>query len=834
MNKTFVKTLSAALAVSMVLSVAACQKKNNSSGREKSRSGHKIDAGAPWFDANDIQVEAFYDKSRKLEYISQRLAGADDKYLVLYSSGYYEMPNDNNINWETFDYNQYMISSLSVLDRETHETVNTVDLSGDIPKNGYIDNIIYANGVATVMISVYDEKFYEMKSLEIEVDPETGKVLSSNDVEREVENGGSVEKSFTFGDYTIATAMAWDEDDNGYYLLYVTDSEGNKETLEIQDPKFNIWDIPVLLPLDATTILIPASTDEEMVYYTLDLNTLAVTEADMKEYEWLNIESISSSTIGDDGMVYYSSNTGINRLDMKKKSTEEVFNYSWCSVRRSDLCDFVIADYSDDKILLCGETYNRTLYSSADNNTFKVVELTKAPNPHAGKTVLELYAPDGYVDDTVADAVIKYNDLSPDYFIEVTDRYNSDSYYDFSSHIDSEDDFESYYLNGNSKISNDLAIDIMNGEGPDILLNCGEYGQLNNPNYLADLTPYVADLDSSRYFTNIIDGARVDGKLYQLPVSYMINGIQTSPSYAGASGTGFTTSEYEDFLYDVLNGDDVIPVGQAYYFARIFSSMSDKFISDGKADFTGPEFAALAGFVKDNVPESARSWSNSYYDAYNEAYIYGSEPMIAPVVDVVAVAPVKGDRVVDGSDIAAYVTCGGMSDYIYTLVAGKDCTAILGLPSADGRGPMFTLDKSVAVSAQAENIDACGEFIKLLLSEEVQLELAMNDDFVLSRDAFRQGAAKAVEYYNGDGGYDIFGYDELTGRPANNGMVFGDKNITDMENNIQNCSRIYAPDATINLILIEEMPAYFMGQKSLEDVIAIAQDRVQKVLDERG
>ena len=147
---------------------------------------------------------------------------------------------------------------------------------------------------------------------------------------------------------------------------------------------------------------------------------------------------------------------------------------------------------------------------------------------------------------------------------------------------------------------------------------------------------------------------------------------------------------------------------------------------------------------------------------------------------------------------------------------------------------MFTLDTSVAVSAQAENIDACGEFIKILLSDEVQLELAMNDDFVLSRDAFRQGAAKAVEYYNGDGGYDIFGYDELTGRPANNGMVFSDKNITDMENNIQNCSRIYAPDATINLILIEEMPAYFMGQKSLEDVIAIAQDRVQKVLAERG
>lgn len=41
-------------------------------------------------------------------------------------------------------------------------------------------------------------------------------------------------------------------------------------------------------------------------------------------------------------------------------------------------------------------------------------------------------------------------------------------------------------------------------------------------------------------------------------------------------------------------------------------------------------------------------------------------------------------------------------------------------------------------------------------------------------------------------------------------------------------------DATINAILIEEMPAYFRDQKDLSEVVTILQDRVQKVLDERG
>jgi hypothetical protein len=44
---------------------------------------------------------------------------------------------------------------------------------------------------------------------------------------------------------------------------------------------------------------------------------------------------------------------------------------------------------------------------------------------------------------------------------------------------------------------------------------------------------------------------------------------------------------------------------------------------------------------------------------------------------------------------------------------------------------------------------------------------------------------------------------------------------------------MYTEDQAVNIILIEEMPAYFTGQKSLEDVVKIAQDRVQKVLDER-
>ena len=51
---------------------------------------------------------------------------------------------------------------------------------------------------------------------------------------------------------------------------------------------------------------------------------------------------------------------------------------------------------------------------------------------------------------------------------------------------------------------------------------------------------------------------------------------------------------------------------------------------------------------------------------------------------------------------------------------------------------------------------------------------------------------------------------------------------------ILSCSQIKTEDSDISIILIEEMPAYFLVQKDLDAVIKIAQNRIQKVLDERG
>ena len=375
----------------------------------------------------------------------------------------------------------------------------------------------------------------------------------------------------------------------------------------------------------------------------------------------------------------------------------------------------------------------------------------------------------------------------------------------------SNDDYASAALKANADLSYELASDIANGTGPDIIMNASGLGQLNNDNCLIDLSPYIQELDSDKYFKNIIDGARTDGKLYQLPVCYTIEGIQTDPVLARKTGIGFTTEEYKRFLNETLNGTDVIEDGQLHYFALMFNNMRNTFIKDGKVDLNGSEFTELAGFVKDNVQQSSKQWDTN--DDANPDELFDSS------------LAAKNNK-------AYYCECPGISGYLVKRARIKNGTTILGLPSSDGRGPMFGTKLSVAVSANALNKEACIDFVKMMLTDEIQKEFVLSDNFVLNKEALRQGCEDAVAYFNTEEGQENM-FEYSLGTYVSIKTKFTSEDIENLENIILSCSKADSVDAAINMILIEEMPAYFAGQKTLEQVIPVLQNRIQKVLDER-
>ncbi len=796
------KLVACMLIVSLAFSVASCG--SESSAKNDSLSNVEvISDDSPWYNSEIVNVDIEVDSTRMVESLSYHLAGTDDQYICIFADGWYKVSNWNEIKSNS----DYMFKNIILVDRNTKQVSKTIDLFSISGLLGYPESVMYTDGKIVVRASIWDEDTNDYYGKYFYIDPETEAIVNTQDYEYEM-NQQAV-NSFTVGEYRIETSY------NPLVTpmtcsLKVLAPDGSITDIAISAPTTNYYEVPVILAINDTTVLVPVAITKGYAYFELDLTTCELTECDENDYEWLDLEQLLHAYSDTNGAVFFTTETGISKINLQSEESEEVFDYSWCGVNSLYFSDVEIVECSDDSIVLCGQYYSTNMFTSQFVKQCAIVVLTKADvNPHAGKQIMELYIADGQVDPTISDAIIQFNDTNTEYFIELSDRYDTYDYMDFSE-INSQDDYDSEYINANASISEELAIDIMNGEGPDIIMNASELGQLNNDNCLVDLAPYIADIDQDIYFTNIIDGAKTGDKLYQLPICFTIEGIQTDPANAGATGVGFTTDEYELFLDGTLNGTDVIASGQAVYFTKLFNNMNDVFISEDKISISGPEFAELADFVKENVYENSESWDSMISDDVSlEEYYMGPN-----------------------GKTAYYCCCPGISGYLVKRAQITNGTAILGIPSIDGRGPMFGTSISVAVSSNAVNTDACIEFVKILLSDDIQTELAFSDKFVLNREVFRSACSEAIDYFNTEeGSQNIFDYSQGTYVTITTAFTVND--IDNLENVVLSCSKINSNDAAIDAILIEEMPAYFLGQKDLEDVVRIIQDRAQTVLWER-
>lgn len=788
MGNLVVKFLAVTLVLSMMISVASC-------GKNPGKNVRKVSEDSPWFDANIIEFETGADKEKSINYGNNSFAGSDEKYYVVSTSGEYE--NLGEFDYEKqYDNNFYFVS---VVDRKTNETVRVIDLKKDFSKfEHFIDTVSYSDEIITARTGMYERNY----------DPNTGLLLAERKRGEKTNagNAGDEEPSFSkfykVGDYNIELISFQMNDNRFYYNIKIKAPDGKVNTAEVKriDKSINI---PAVLAVDDTKALVPVRIKNDTEYYELDLTSGEMILSDSKDYEWMDSSAFFTAVPGPDGMMYYKASHGISRLNAKTKAIEEIFKYSWCDLNEGLISNFELIECSEDRILLCGLYDCSSTYEGQKIDKGHLIELTRAEkNPNAGKTILELFTPRG-INEITGEAISIFNENNAKCFIEISSRYDRDDYYDRYAYDDKNYDVEELArIRGSAGLSNRLAIDIMNGEGPDMLMDVSSYGQLNNQNCLVDLSPYLKDLKSDKYFTNIIEGSKTEGKLYQLPVSFYIEGIMTKTKNVGSSGKGFTFDEYTKFIYDTGNGKDPIYFGQSVYFAMLFNYMKDEFISNGKVDLSNEKFAQIADFVRDNVREEGGSSNeqdpNSIPQAVYKEYCGGI-----------------GGYFAEGMSVASW---------------GLGVT-IAGLPSFDGRGPRFIPTCSVAVSAQASDIKACAEFVNVLLSDEIQTKIAMNDSFVTSREAFKKAGESAIQYYsnggnltNGGNGYSSSGF----------GREFTSEDVAFVEKMILSCSQIKTEDSDISIILIEEMPAYFLGQKDLDAVIKIAQNRIQKVLDERG
>ena len=133
---------------------------------------------------------------------------------------------------------------------------------------------------------------------------------------------------------------------------------------------------------------------------------------------------------------------------------------------------------------------------------------------------------------------------------------------------------------------------------------------------------------------------------------------------------------------------------------------------------------------------------------------------------------------------------------------------LIGLPSPDGRGPYCTCNSSASITVCSSCEGGCWEFISSMINDEVLSHAA---GIPISRKALTSSAVNMTD-----------------GTPIEQNV------IDDYVALIDKASFYYSTDYTITKIISEEMPAYFDGQKSLDAVIKIINERVGILVKERG
>ena len=276
-HKVLSKIISMALIPVMLLSTASCGKKTYG------KTARKISSEEPWFNAKVYNIEPDLEADGKvIEYKQQKLAGIDDKYIVVFSNGDFVHP-DNNEEYDSRDYSFYLAT---IVDRNTGEKIRTIDLNQYLSDQGFVKAVEYHKGTITSRIYNYDGDTQVIA--EVDNDVLSGKKLEERDLG---ENDGSDEGCrFNAGKYVIRAESAFDNStSDSFYILKITSSEGEEHCVEIKKDRIGLWDIPIILSLDGDKLMVPVKTStNDLAFFEVDIKAEKAVEVDGKDYDWID------------------------------------------------------------------------------------------------------------------------------------------------------------------------------------------------------------------------------------------------------------------------------------------------------------------------------------------------------------------------------------------------------------------------------------------------------------------------------------------------------------------------------------------------------------------
>lgn len=647
-------------------------------------------------------------------------------------------------------------------------------------------------------------------SAEEEVPAENAETAAEPDVSTEDENTYTLKKYDMSGnlqqEIDLTDLMA--ANDNDFYPQYIAqDGQGNlylasdskivsfgtdgarKDDIELQDQ----WIMSMLTAGDGTVVLNSFTNGEgssqlckiengavsEPIEITGDCNVNALT-----------IYSGAGSTLmASDGTYLYS-------IDLTTGAATRLLSWLDSDINAGNVSG--VAANGDDQIIVLD-----SIMTMNGPNRYDLGVLTKTPADQLPeRTVLTLGAE--YLSDILRDAVIAYNRKSNDYRITLVDY----------SQYNTTDD----YTLGTQQLDRD----VVSGSCPDIVfLSTGHEDKYIAKGALADLSALM-EKDDSISQDELVAGAlkaySVDGKVYGLPVNFSVETLVASAKLAG-DRTSWTMEEMAQVISGLDEGTQVMSyTSQTSFLGQMVSANMGQFVdyAKGTCSFDSDSFKQL-------LAAAAKCPTDDELNQGSDTISYSTDDEYTQIQ--------SGDLLLAGQ----YISDGNYSlKQYYNLFNREHGFVNIGYPVTEdgGNGAILHVSGGLAISAKTQYTDAAWDFLKSVLSDDVQKD---NWSLPVTKTALDQALSEAMEksYYTDENGEKVY-YDDTTyiGDTEYTMAPLTQEQVDDFKTLIDGATPGGAYDIEIQEILQDEAGAYFAGDKTADEVAKLIQNRVSIYLGE--
>ena len=312
--------------------------------------------------------------------------------------------------------------------------------------------------------------------------------------------------------------------------------------------------------------------------------------------------------------------------------------------------------------------------------------------------------------------------------------------------------------------------------------------RLSNAGLLADINEYIngdSSFSKDDFIWNIWKLFEKNGKLYEIIPNFQIMGVVGPISLLNGC-ENWTISSYPEFakgknitLY--TNAEDMLSFMIQYSLEQYID------IEDGTCNFTTEEFYNWMKFIA--------SFSHTDENA---------ERLRIRSID-------------------------GIYDYAVLKDEYQQQPFCVGIPDNSGDNISARAVCSFAISSQTKHRDACWNFCKMLLSQDVQENIFCSFGFPINRAVLNSQLLRA-QLPPGNGNY-IF--KNITSQSGRDIQPLDNNDIKYIHNIIDSTSSVCLRYDEIYEIIYEDMAKYLSGDATEEETATIIQNRVQIFLSER-